>query len=117
VTDEPIDREYFRAKLLQLQADLRASEACGNVDGDTVELDQQRQGRLSRMDALSAQAMTLESRRRRRQTLERCDAALRRIDEDEYGLCVQCDEPIDPRRLEFDPTVVMCIQCASKAER
>jgi DnaK suppressor protein len=117
MTDEALDLEHFRERLLALRAELQASEAAGNADADTVELDQQRQGRLSRMDALSAQAMTLEARRRRRETLQRCEAALRRIDAGAYGLCTRCEEDIDPRRLDFDPTVLLCIDCASRAER
>jgi len=117
VSEGDIDREHFRRKLLQLRAELRASEQAGNADADTVELDQQRQGRLSRMDALSAQAMTLETQRRRRAALRRCEAALGRIETGAYGLCVRCDEDIDPRRLAFDPTLLLCIACASRDER
>ncbi len=112
--DVDIDPEYFRTKLLALRDQLHAAEA--DSDGDTVELDQQRQGRLSRMDALSAQQMTLAAQRRRAETLRRADAALRRIERGEFGLCQGCDEPINPKRLEFDPTVRYCIDCASKAE-
>ncbi|MEX0607296.1 MAG: TraR/DksA C4-type zinc finger protein [Halofilum sp. (in: g-proteobacteria)] len=113
---EPIDLEYFRRKLLELQEELEAAERVGNTDADTVELDQQRQGRLSRMDALSAQAMTQATQERRRKTLARTRSALARIDSGDYGLCSQCDEEIDPRRLEFDPSAQLCIACASKAE-
>mgnify|MGYP006293093859 CR=1 FL=1 len=117
MSDEAIDPEAYRERLLALRAELQASARAGNADANTVELDQQRQGRLSRMDALGAQAMTLAAQRRRRETLQRCEAALRRIDSGDFGLCVRCEEEIDPRRLEFDPTVLLCIDCASRAER
>lgn len=81
-----------------------------------VELDQAKVGRLSRMDAMQAQAMAQASAGRREQMLRRIDAALIRIDNDDYGNCQECDEPINPKRLEFDPTVTLCITCASKAE-
>ena len=73
-------------------------------------------GRLSRMDAMQAQAMAQASQQRREQTLRRIEAALQRLEEDEYGVCLECVEPINPKRLEFDPTVELCIDCASKAE-
>ena len=114
MSDDDIDLEYYRAKLLALREELQS--AAGNSDAETVELDQQRQGRLSRMDALTAQQMTLAAQRRRDETLRRCEAALRRIDDGDYGLCRACDEPINPKRLDFDPTVLYCIGCASKAE-
>ncbi len=77
-----------------------------------VELDQQSVGRLSRMDALQVQAMAkaVESRRRGRLTL--IDAALRRLDEGDYGTCSECGEDIPARRLAIDPTIARCIDCA-----
>lgn len=113
---DSIDPEYFRRKLLALQEELEAAERVSNSDADTVELDQQRQGRLSRMDALSAQAMTQATQERRRKALARTRIALQRVESGDYGLCTECDEEIDPRRLEFDPSVLLCIACASKAE-
>ena len=111
-----IDTEHFRNLLLELCRRLEASQAAGDDAAATVELDQQRQGRLSRMDALGAQAVSADAQRRRAATLARARDALVRIDAGDYGLCTVCDEPIDPRRLEFDPTVETCIDCARKAE-
>ena len=53
-----------------------------------VELDQTRVGRLSRMDALQGQAMAQETARRRDNEVVRIDAALKRVDDDEYGYCL-----------------------------
>jgi DnaK suppressor protein len=65
---------------------------------------------------MQAQAMAQASGHRRNATLRRISAALQRIDDGEYGSCLECDEPINPKRLEFDPTVRLCIDCASKLE-
>ena len=81
-----------------------------------VELDQSRVGRLSRMDAMQAQAMSLETGRRRRQYLAEVDAALKRIEETEYGDCFECGDLIHPGRLEADPAVRLCISCAEALE-
>lgn len=116
MSDPSIDYEHFRDKLLALRAELEAAESVGNTDADTVELDQQRQGRLSRMDALNAQAMTQATQGRRRQALRRVDVALARIESGNYGYCDECEEPIGIPRLEFDPSVLLCIACASRAE-
>lgn len=85
-------------------------------DSRPVELDQTRVGRLSRMDALQSQAMAQETERRRHQELVRIDQALKRLDDDEYGDCLECGEPISPKRLAFDPSVALCIDCAGKGE-
>src|ERR1035438_4792386 len=43
--------------------------------------------------------------------------ALRRIDAGEYGVCVECDEPINPRRLNAIPWAKRCIRCQERADR
>ncbi len=114
--DAEIDPERFRQRLLELCEELEASHAAGSEAAAPVELDQQRQGRLSRMDALGAQAVSVRAQGRREATLARARAALARIEAGDFGLCTVCDEPIDPRRLAFDPTVETCIDCARRRE-
>lgn len=106
----------MREKLLKLKAELQAVAESGDESAAIVELDQSKVGRLSRMDAMQAQAMAKASSQRREQMLRQIEAALKRIDDDEYGYCRECGESINPKRLEFDPTAVLCIECASKAE-
>jgi DnaK suppressor protein len=69
------------------------------------------------MDAMQAQAMSKESKRRREIKMKRIESALQRIDKDEFGYCLRCEEDIDPKRLEFDPSALLCIECANKGER
>ena len=106
----------MREKLLKLRADLESVAATGDASAAIVELDQSKVGRLSRMDAMQAQAIAKAASQRRETMLLRIAAALERIDDDEYGLCQRCDEPINPKRLEFDPTALLCIDCANEAE-
>jgi DnaK suppressor protein len=107
----------MRTKLLTLREELEIAVVASDESSQVVELDQARVGRLSRMDAMQAQQMAQASGRRRELMLHRVTAALARIDNGDYGVCQTCDEPINPQRLEFDPTAVLCIQCASKAEQ
>jgi DnaK suppressor protein len=111
-----LDLDRFKTRLLQMQEELNTQSVLAAGNSGVVELDQSRVGRLSRMDALQAQAMSLESGRRREVSKRRITAALRRIDAGEYGDCLKCDEPIDRRRLEFDPSGPYCLQCADNAE-
>ena len=111
-----MSKQRVRDKLLELRAELLAAAEAGKESAAVVELDQSKVGRLSRMDAMQAQAMAQASEQRREQTLRQIDAALKRIDDDAYGYCLKCDEAINPKRLEFDPTVTLCIDCANKAE-
>lgn len=112
-----MDTERFRNELLSLRQKLREAQETGDQAEATVELDQTRVGRLSRMDAMQAQAMSIETGRRRRQKLLQIDAALRRIDEGEYGYCQECGEDIREARLMVDPAALLCIDCASSIER
>ena len=107
----------MRERLLKLREELESIAATSDETSQIVELDQARVGRLSRMDALQAQAMAQASGRRREAMLRGIAAALVRIDKDEYGYCQTCEEPIAGKRLEFDPTALLCIECASKLEQ
>ena len=111
-----MSEQRVRNKLLELRAELLAAAEAGKESAAVVELDQTKVGRLSRMDAMQAQAMAQASAQRREQMLRQIDAALKRIDDDAYGYCLNFDEAINPKRLEFDPTVTLCFDCASKAE-
>jgi DnaK suppressor protein len=103
----------FREALHVLAAQIRIADAETLEERAPVELDQQAVGRLSRMDALQVQAMALETSRRRRTQLRRITAALARIDEGEFGYCLECGEDIAARRIELDPATPLCINCAS----
>lgn len=83
---------------------------------ETVELDQTRVGRLSRMDAMQIQQMDLALSRRQQNELAGLKHALKRLEDGEFGECQDCGEEINPRRLEIDPTATLCISCATKRE-
>lgn len=103
--------ELIREQLLHLKSELQKLEETFKASSETVELDQARVGRLSRMDAMQAQQMALEASRRRQQQLVRIEGALRRINSGEYGYCFICGEEIDARRLSVDPTHTRCMKC------
>ncbi len=103
----------LKVLLLERQAELKALDEEAAGWSDTVELDQQSVGRLSRMDAMQQQEMAQAEARRRVNDLARIDTALKRMDEDEYGWCAECGEPIAYKRLEIDPAAALCIGCAS----
>lgn len=107
----------MRESLVLLRGELETVAETARESAQTVELDQQRVGRLSRMDALQAQAMAQESERRRAGQLRGIAGALARLDSGDFGFCQSCDEAINEHRLRFDPTATRCIDCASETER
>jgi len=112
-----MDMDYFKQRLLARRDELVAIAEAGEQGAATVELDQTRVGRLSRMDALQGQAMSQETQRRRTIELKRIAAALQRIDTGDYGFCLSCDEAIVSARLEIDPAATQCVACADKCDR
>jgi DnaK suppressor protein len=52
-----------------------------------------------------------------RRELQQIDAAMARIDAGEYGLCMDCEQEIDPRRLAALPYALLCTECATRQER
>lgn len=52
-----------------------------------------------------------------RREIAQIDAALTRIDAGEYGICRDCEQEIDPRRLAALPYALLCTECASHHER
>lgn len=111
------DENAIRKRLIALRVELESLSATSDESSQTVELDQSRVGRLSRMDAMQAQAMAKASGRRRDQTLRGIADALARLDAGEYGYCQSCEETIPNGRLEFDPTTRLCVGCAEIAEK
>jgi DnaK suppressor protein len=43
--------------------------------------------------------------------------ALKRIEKGEYGICMECEERISPRRLEAIPWAAYCVSCQDRLER
>ncbi len=105
-----------RTRIAERLAELDGLEAGGGTDGAVVTLDQQRVGRLSRMDALQAQAMAGATDARRARERRRLKQALARLDAGSWGVCVDCDEPIAPGRLAIDPAAERCVECAGAPE-
>lgn len=109
--------QRFKQRLLQSQQELLVMDKTGQSASSTVTLDQSRLGRLSRMDALQGQAISNEMNRRRQLEIKKIAAALQRIEHGDYGYCIQCEEAIAIKRLEFDPSASLCIQCAANNEQ
>lgn len=53
----------------------------------------------------------LETDHRRATQLTAVEGALRRIESDDFGFCFKCDDEIDLRRLNVDPTITRCLKC------
>lgn len=108
---KPDQLEELRAELegskSQLEQQLQDAESATGV----VTLDQTAVGRVSRIDALQQQSMAVSTRVKAEKSLRRVIAALRRIANDDYGYCGQCDELIEYKRLRVQPEASHCLKC------
>jgi len=111
-----MDIKLFKSLLLEKKTALMKEEAAGKEAAQVVELDQTSVGRVSRMDAMQGQAMAIAVNQRRQVELQKIEVALKRIDQGEYGFCLECDEEIAEPRLKLDPATSLCINCAGKKE-
>jgi DnaK suppressor protein len=111
---QDINIDELRKVLIARKEDLMRLRTQSSESRDAVELDQTRQGRLSRLDAMQQQEMAKEAERRREIDLKRINAALERIEQGDFGYCVMCEEEIAAKRLELDPAIPNCIACAAQ---
>ena len=106
-----INLSEFKILIEDKLKELRKEDELGKVSQQIVELDQQSVGRLSRMDALQSQAMAQAQKRRRNAMQVVLQAALKRIDEGEFGFCDDCGDEISQSRLMVNPVIAKCISC------
>jgi DnaK suppressor protein len=101
---------YFKKRLEDRLKEL--TERDRQAADKPVELDQSRVGRLSRMDSMQSQAMARHGAHLAEQEMQRIRAALTLMESGDYGYCIRCDEEIAEARLKFDPSLMICIDCA-----
>lgn len=53
---------------------------------------------------------------RERRLISKVNDALKRINDDTYGICELCGEPISEKRLEVRPMTTCCIGCKKEEE-
>ena len=70
-------------------------------------------GRISRMDNIVNQSVAEAQLSKSRVRLVRLREAVKRVDGDEdFGLCIDCGDPIPMARLKAMPETEYCVECA-----
>ena len=109
MTKTEVDR--FRAVLTTTVAELARTR---NRDGITVE---RSADQLDEIQAASQRVLAVCSLDREFNQLRDARAALRRIQEGNFGICQECEEEIHPKRLAAVPWATFCIRCQEAADR
>lgn len=110
-----IDIAKFRKMLEEERAELLADDKAHEHDRDPVGPDSSL-GPQSRMDAMQQAEMARAMHERHEVRLRQIDAALKRMEEGEYGYCVQTGEPIEIDRLKADPATALSLEAARQNE-
>ncbi|MDC6454417.1 RNA polymerase-binding protein DksA [Planktomarina temperata] len=117
--DEPFMNEtqlaYFRRKLLDWKSELMSDSK------ETIETLQDNTRAIpdisDRASEETDRALELRTRDRQRKLVSKIDAALRRIEEGEYGYCEETGDPISLRRLDARPIATMSLEAQERHER
>jgi DnaK suppressor protein len=72
---------------------------------------------LEEIQAASLRALAICNLDRDFNLLRNARAALRRIQEGNFGICHECDQDIHPKRLEAVPWALFCIRCHGAVDR
>jgi len=73
-------------------------------------------GRISRMEAINDKSIYDAALNKALQTLPKLERLLTMIDDPEFGLCRECEEPIPFGRLMIMPESDLCVHCAGFLE-
>lgn len=112
LTDD--QRDELHTALIQLRSALQATMRTTLELAQTVVLDQSSVGRLSRIDAIQQQAMATAQQQRSEIRLKQIAMALKTFEDDSFGECKKCGEPIGYRRLKARPESPCCVECMAE---
>jgi DnaK suppressor protein len=101
-------RNILEAKQAELEHVIRNREAI------TIE---KSPDALDEVQHAAERELAIRNLDRESQLLRNVRAALRRIDEGIYGVCLHCEEDISPKRLNAVPWAPYCIQCQEAIDR
>ena len=107
--------KYFEKKLLDIRKELAGEVEKSRqysheeVDGDVPDINDDASRSYSRQ-------VILELGEREREQIKDVDEALERIENGEYGSCIECGEDILEKRLELIPYAKWCVDCKEKME-
>ncbi len=113
-TDSSIDYRHFDSLLRKRMTELRRAihaallradtETYGELAGEVHDAEEE-----ALADLLTD--VNLAEISREVQEVRDIDAALRRLANRTYGMCLDCGAPIDPQRLKTYPTARRCLDC------
>ena len=111
----PRQAAYFRAKLHAWKESIlrEARDTLAQLQTDSL----REPDITDRASSETDWSIELRTRDRQRKLIAKIDAALRRLDDGEYGYCEVTGEPISLGRLEARPIATMTVEAQERHER
>ncbi|MEM7505222.1 MAG: RNA polymerase-binding protein DksA [Pseudomonadota bacterium] len=108
-------KQYFRKKLLDWKDSIlgESRDTVSSMQEDTHNIPDL----ADRASEETDRALELRTRDRQRKLISKIDAALRRIDEGNYGYCEETGEPISLKRLDARPIATLSLEAQEAHER
>jgi DnaK suppressor protein len=106
------DLEKYKAMLLTRQAEL--SKGLANREDIAI---QKTPDALDEVQLAGERELAIRNLDRESNLLRNVKAALMRINDGSYGICMHCEEEIKPKRLEAVPWTPYCIRCQEAHDR
>lgn len=107
--------EYFKEKLLQKQRDL--ADMVRRTEGYGREKDANTQDMADMAVESYTKDFLFGKSSEDRRVLQLVKEALERIEKSSFGICVNCEEEISPKRLDAVPWARLCLQCQRLQEK
>ena len=112
----PKQREHFR-QILEEKRTRLFEEAKRTLETEMSIDEAERMDEVDQASSEYMQAFSFRLRGRERFLMDKIEHALRKMDDNTYGLCEECDEQISLKRLEARPEAQLCIQCKEAQEK
>jgi DnaK suppressor protein len=68
-------------------------------------------GRLTRMEAIQSKSISEATLNSAREKLVKLETAFKKVEQDEFGICIRCSHPIPLARIMLMPESVLCVAC------
>ncbi|MDE7169139.1 MAG: TraR/DksA C4-type zinc finger protein [Mucispirillum sp.] len=113
---DEVTKQYFKEKLIKMKEELIAAlnekyDEAINLGSDGIQDMADEAYNIYNKNIMLGKVETDALK------LQLVDQALKRIENGTYGICIECDDEINKRRLEYVPFARYCTECKSELEK
>lgn len=114
---EQQELERFKEKLEQKKSELISLVQKSESYGREAESEEESKDYIDKASSSYSKELHFRKSNNDRQLLQMVIEALKRIDSEEFGTCLNCEEPVEAKRLEAVPWARLCLACQELQEK